>query len=86
MAAKAVVQPRKTGRPRLAEVDDPARRRSVEWMFHLYAACAVPRLSGLPHSLIHGDANDENVLVQEGRVSGLLDFGDCLFNPTMPHC
>jgi 4-aminobutyrate aminotransferase-like enzyme/Ser/Thr protein kinase RdoA (MazF antagonist) len=70
-------------RNKVVWVDDPARRRSVEWMFQLHAACAVPRLSGLPHSLIHGDANDENVLVQQGRVSGLLDFGDCLFNPTI---
>ena len=55
----------------------------LEWFFHFYAASAAPRLEALPHSLIHGDANDENVLVQEGRISGLLDFGDCLENPTV---
>lgn len=27
-------------------------------------------------SVIHGDVNDHNVLVDRGRVSGLLDFGD----------
>jgi 4-aminobutyrate aminotransferase-like enzyme/Ser/Thr protein kinase RdoA (MazF antagonist) len=32
--------------------------------------------SALRHSVIHGDANDYNVLVREGRVVGLLDFGD----------
>ena len=30
----------------------------------------------LRHSVIHGDANDYNVLVRRGRVVGLLDFGD----------
>jgi Ser/Thr protein kinase RdoA (MazF antagonist) len=30
----------------------------------------------LRHSLIHGDANDYNVLVRSGRAVGLLDFGD----------
>lgn len=30
----------------------------------------------LRHSLIHGDANDYNVLVKDGRVVGLIDFGD----------
>jgi Ser/Thr protein kinase RdoA (MazF antagonist) len=30
----------------------------------------------LRHSVIHGDANDYNVLVRQGRVVGLLDFGD----------
>jgi Ser/Thr protein kinase RdoA (MazF antagonist) len=30
----------------------------------------------LRHSVIHGDANDYNVVVRRGRVVGLLDFGD----------
>ncbi|MFH1756255.1 MAG: aminotransferase class III-fold pyridoxal phosphate-dependent enzyme, partial [Candidatus Latescibacterota bacterium] len=64
-------------------IDDPARRRMLEWFYHLYAACAAPRLKDLPHSLIHGDANDENILLSDGTISGLLDFGDCLYNPTV---
>ncbi|MFC2082513.1 aminotransferase class III-fold pyridoxal phosphate-dependent enzyme [Candidatus Bipolaricaulota bacterium] len=64
-------------------VEDSARRRLLEESFHLYAACAAPRFNSLPQSLIHGDANDENVLVQDGHIVGLLDFGDCLFNPTI---
>jgi Ser/Thr protein kinase RdoA (MazF antagonist) len=34
----------------------------------------------LRHSLIHGDANDYNVLVRGGRVVGLLDFGDMVYS------
>jgi len=64
-------------------VDDPVRRRILEWSFHLYSASAVPRLATLPHSLIHADANDENILLRDGRIAGLLDFGDCLHNPTV---
>ena len=30
----------------------------------------------LRHGVIHGDANNYNVLVRDGRVVGLLDFGD----------
>jgi Ser/Thr protein kinase RdoA (MazF antagonist) len=30
----------------------------------------------LRHGVIHGDANDHNVLVRDGRVVGLIDFGD----------
>jgi Ser/Thr protein kinase RdoA (MazF antagonist) len=40
---------------------------SVEW-------------KALRHSLIHGDANDYNVLVRNGRVVGLLDFGDMVYS------
>lgn len=64
-------------------VEDVAKQRALDSAFHLYAACAAPRLDALPHSLIHADANDENVLVEDGHIVGLLDFGDCLFNPTV---
>ena len=36
--------------------------------------------NSLRHSLIHGDANDYNVLVRGGRVIGLLDFGDMVYS------
>jgi Ser/Thr protein kinase RdoA (MazF antagonist) len=36
---------------------------------------AVP-WQALRTQVIHGDANDYNVLVREGRVAGFLDFGD----------
>ncbi len=70
-------------RGKVVLVSDPHKRRIVEWMFHLFAACALPRLAGLPHSLIHADANDENVLLVNEKISGLLDFGDCIYNPTI---
>lgn len=75
---KAMQHRRKAG-----YINEPVRRQILEWFFHFYAACAVDHLAILPHSLIHADANDENVLVTEGRVSGLLDFSDCLYNPTI---
>lgn len=72
-----------TRRAKVSLIDDPKRRRIAERAFVLYTACTAPRLATLPHSLIHGDLNDENILLTEGRVSGLLDFGDCLHNPTV---
>jgi Ser/Thr protein kinase RdoA (MazF antagonist) len=36
--------------------------------------------TALRHSLIHGDANDYNVLVRAGRAVGLLDFGDMVYS------
>jgi 4-aminobutyrate aminotransferase-like enzyme/Ser/Thr protein kinase RdoA (MazF antagonist) len=70
-------------REKIGLIQDLDQRRIVEWMFHLYAACALPRLSELPQGIIHADVNDENILVQDGRISGLLDFGDSLYNPTI---
>jgi Ser/Thr protein kinase RdoA (MazF antagonist) len=37
----------------------------------------------LRHSVIHGDANDYNVLIQGGRMTGLLDFGDMVHSATV---
>jgi Ser/Thr protein kinase RdoA (MazF antagonist) len=39
--------------------------------------------AALRHSVIHGDANDYNVLVGAGRMVGLLDFGDMLHSSTV---
>jgi len=66
-----------------ALIGEPVRRRLVDEALTLYVATALPRLAGLPRSVIHGDLNDENVLVEGDEISGLLDFGDCLHNPTV---
>ncbi|UCD76472.1 MAG: aminotransferase class III-fold pyridoxal phosphate-dependent enzyme [Phycisphaerales bacterium] len=64
-------------------IESREQRRTAEWLFHLWAAAARPRLDQCPVSFIHNDANDENVLVDRGRVVGLLDFGDSLVNPAV---
>lgn len=43
----------------------------------------APVLDALPQSVIHNDANDHNVLIDGGRVSGLLDFGDAVHSVTV---
>jgi 4-aminobutyrate aminotransferase-like enzyme/Ser/Thr protein kinase RdoA (MazF antagonist) len=65
----------------LGHVKDPARRSLVERALARYEAEVVPALSRLRRGVIHGDANDHNVIVGAGRddprpVTGLLDFGD----------
>lgn len=64
-------------------IDDPDRRDLLAWAFHNWLSDAKPKLGGLPQQFIHGDAHNENILVEGGRVTGLLDFGDCGFNPTI---
>ena len=39
--------------------------------------------STLRHSVIHNDANDHNVIVRDGLMTGLLDFGDMVYTATV---
>jgi len=70
-------------RSMISSIDRPEKRQILEWVFHLYAAIVKPLMEDLPRSLIHGDINDDNVLVSDGQITGILDFGDCLENPTV---
>ena len=52
-------------------------RDRVARFFERYEARVLPKLKSLRKAVIHQDANDHNVLVNEGgEVSGLIDFGD----------
>jgi 4-aminobutyrate aminotransferase-like enzyme/Ser/Thr protein kinase RdoA (MazF antagonist) len=62
-------------------VAEPERRTLLERSLRLHEATVAPLARSLRRSVIHNDANDDNVLVGEPgpdgcRVSGLLDFGD----------
>jgi Ser/Thr protein kinase RdoA (MazF antagonist) len=56
------------------------RRGRVEGLFALWEQIDW---AALRHSVIHGDANDYNVIVGGGRMVGLLDFGDMLYTATV---
>lgn len=62
--------------PWVADIADEADRAMVAGVFARHRREVVPRLAGLRAAVVHGDANDWNVLVDGGAVSGLIDFGD----------
>lgn len=62
-------------------IRDPVRRALVEQMMQQYETEVTPALPSFRMSVIHGDANDYNVLVSESRseprqVVSVVDFGD----------
>lgn len=67
-------------------IRDRERRARVLARLSRFGAEVLPVLRGLPHQVIHNDANDHNVLVREAgtdagaglTVSGLVDFGDAV--------
>ena len=48
----------------------------------LVRKCRFDGNTDLRRSVIHGDANDYNVLVESDRVTGLIDFGDIVYSWT----
>ena len=46
-------------------------------------SCRFQLTTDLRRSVIHGDANDYNVLVESDRVTGLIDFGDIVYSWTV---
>lgn len=62
-----------------AEIADSECRALVEALAEEAFAGLPERLAPLRQAVLYQDANDYNVLVDDGRVSGLIDFGDVVF-------
>ncbi len=54
----------------------PERRETLRHFLQLIIDEVGPGLQSLPRGVIHNDANDYNLLVSAGELSGILDFGD----------
>jgi ethanolamine-phosphate phospho-lyase len=74
-------------------IENPNDRKIVEYFFLQNREIIEPELENLRKSVIHGDANDWNVLVKNGKVSGIIDLGDMCFSPlinelaiALPYC
>jgi len=64
-------------------ISDPSVRRSVSYFFQQFEFFVTPQFPNLRKSIIHSDANDYNILVHGSRVSGIIDFGDCVYTPVI---
>ena len=66
-------------------IDEFAKLIEDEKLRELVLGCKVEFADGLRRSVIHGDANDYNVLVDPAAmtVTGLLDFGDMVYSYTV---
>jgi 4-aminobutyrate aminotransferase-like enzyme/Ser/Thr protein kinase RdoA (MazF antagonist) len=62
----------------LGHIADPERRALAKKFLNLFEEEAVPRFPLLRRSVIYGDANDHNALVDPNtkRVVSVIDFGD----------
>ena len=62
------------------EIENPANRKLVEYFYMQFNEEVRPLIPELRQSIIHADANDYNVLIKNGKVSGIIDFGDSVYS------
>ncbi len=68
-------------RDRLHYIDDADKKALLERFITRFETLVAPRLKGLRAQVIHNDANDWNVLVDNDnhqQIAGLIDFGDAV--------
>ena len=66
-------------RYKLNAIGDPEKQRMVGYFMQQFETKVSPNLFLLRKGYVHNDANDYNVLTFEGKVSGLIDFGDMVY-------
>ncbi len=71
-------------RPLLPQVDDPARRATLEGVLASFESRVLPALPTLRAQILHGDLTLDNALFDDRRrVSGIVDFGDMMHAPVI---
>lgn len=69
-----------TAREHLPLMDDPERRGLATDCLDRFEQQVMPVMDDLPQGVIHGDLNDYNILVDDNRIAGIIDFGDMAFS------
>ena len=70
------VEERDRTRTLARHIDDPTTRRLVEAAFDDFEERVAPTWPALRAQVVHGDLTLDNLLVDDGEVSGVLDLGD----------
>jgi ethanolamine-phosphate phospho-lyase len=62
-------------------IKNPSQRKLVEYFFDLFEHHVQPKQHNLRHAIIHGDLNENNVLISKNEITGFIDFGDICYAP-----
>ena len=64
----------------LKHISDPNDRKIVEYYFYQHEEFVKSKLARLRKSIIHSDANTQNLIVRDGVVIGIIDFFDLSYS------
>lgn len=68
-------------KPKMSFIENPSQRKLVDYFFDLFQHHVAPIQNELRHTIIHGDLNENNVLVNDNEITGFIDFGDICYAP-----
>ncbi|NOR75113.1 MAG: phosphotransferase [Draconibacterium sp.] len=61
-------------------ITNTSDRKIAAYFFQQFKENVIPVLPKLRKQIIHDDANEWNTLVQNNRISGIIDFGDVCYS------
>ncbi|MDN3203280.1 aminotransferase class III-fold pyridoxal phosphate-dependent enzyme [Algoriphagus sediminis] len=67
----------------LPKIQNPSDAKLVRYFFLQFDENTREILHSLPRQLIHGDANEWNILTRDSKYYSLIDFGDCCYAPVI---
>lgn len=65
----------------IQDISSAKGRSLISYFFQQFEKNLIPVLPELRKSMIHGDANEWNILVNNGTVTGIIDFEDLSYTP-----
>lgn len=67
--------------PFFEDCQDPKERKFLKYFYQQFEQNVLPKYADLRKSVIHGDINEHNVLVNSNEVKTFFDFGDVNYGP-----
>ncbi len=64
---------------KLKHIKERHDQKLVHYYLDQFKHDLLTKLASLPQSLIHGDLNENNVLINQDKLAGIIDFGDCSY-------
>lgn len=66
---------------RLAYIADSRKRSIAHHFINLFNNKVLPHIQNLRQATLHNDSNEWNLLAEDNRVCGIIDFGDLAYGP-----
>ncbi len=64
-------------------ITNPAEKKIVQHYFSIFENDVLPGFGKLRKSVLHGDLNEANIIVNNNTVNGFIDFGDISYAPAV---